>query len=312
MGFFFLLAVLVPCIFLEISSKSGKILVTKADSICRFCSHHLCVPILFWGSLSLFCLPVPFSSLDSSLISCVCLFKALAVGFATLLTHTCFPLCHLADHVLQLFGPSSLPSPLWLRYQSLMIRDLPFFGNICQILLYIIWGHIFLGADLGIIIYSWWIKTFININSQCMSLVIFYPQIYWSNIDIHQQRPFMRVCTSFHESFPGGACGKESVCQCRRCKSHEFDPWVGKIPWKRKWQPTPVFLPGGFHGQRSLVGYSPWGHRVGHDWARLYMTLSFKPVCFSCLDVIHRNTTQLFKNPACQPLTFNWRVTPMS
>ena len=37
-----------------------------------------------------------------------------------------------------------------------------------------------------------------------------------------------------------------------------FDPWVGKIPWKRKWQPTPVLLPGKFHGQSSLVGYSPW------------------------------------------------------
>ena len=38
-----------------------------------------------------------------------------------------------------------------------------------------------------------------------------------------------------------------------------FDPWVGKIPWRRKWQPTPVFLPGESHGQRSLAGYSPWG-----------------------------------------------------
>ena len=39
----------------------------------------------------------------------------------------------------------------------------------------------------------------------------------------------------------------------------EFRPWVGKIPWSGKWQPTPVFLPRGSHGQRSLVGYSPWG-----------------------------------------------------
>ena len=38
----------------------------------------------------------------------------------------------------------------------------------------------------------------------------------------------------------------------------EFDPWVKKIPWRRAWQPTPVFLPGEFHGQRSLLGYSPW------------------------------------------------------
>ena len=40
-----------------------------------------------------------------------------------------------------------------------------------------------------------------------------------------------------------------------------FDPWVGKIPWRRKWQPTPVFLPGESHGRRSLVGYSPWGRK---------------------------------------------------
>ena len=45
---------------------------------------------------------------------------------------------------------------------------------------------------------------------------------------------------------------KKSTCQCRR---HGFDPWVGKIPWQRKWQPTPVFLPGESHGQRSLVGH---------------------------------------------------------
>ena len=38
------------------------------------------------------------------------------------------------------------------------------------------------------------------------------------------------------------------------------DPWVRKIPWRRKWRPTPVFLPGKSHGQRILVGYSPWGH----------------------------------------------------
>ena len=41
----------------------------------------------------------------------------------------------------------------------------------------------------------------------------------------------------------------------------EFDSWFGKIPWRRKWQSTPAFLPGKFHGQRSLVGYSPWSRR---------------------------------------------------
>ena len=54
---------------------------------------------------------------------------------------------------------------------------------------------------------------------------------------------------------PGGASGKESACQCKR---HRFDPWIRKTPWNRKWQPALVFLPGEFHGQRSLPGYSPW------------------------------------------------------
>ena len=57
--------------------------------------------------------------------------------------------------------------------------------------------------------------------------------------------------------------GKESTCQCRRCR---FDPWVGKIPWIRKWQPTPVFLPGKCHRWSRLVNYSPWGHnRIGYN-----------------------------------------------
>ena len=52
---------------------------------------------------------------------------------------------------------------------------------------------------------------------------------------------------------------KKSAYQCRRGKRLGFDPWVSKISWSRRWQPIPVFLPGKFHGQRSLVGYSPWG-----------------------------------------------------
>ena len=51
---------------------------------------------------------------------------------------------------------------------------------------------------------------------------------------------------------PRRLSAKEPACQCRR---RGFDPWLGKIPWKRKWQPTPAFLLGEFHGQRSLVGY---------------------------------------------------------
>ena len=57
---------------------------------------------------------------------------------------------------------------------------------------------------------------------------------------------------------PWRLSGKESSCPCSDCRFH---PRVGKIPWRRKWQPTPVFLPGKSLGQRSLAGCSPWGHK---------------------------------------------------
>ena len=50
-----------------------------------------------------------------------------------------------------------------------------------------------------------------------------------------------------------------------RGKRHGFHPWIRKISWRRAWQLTPIFLPGESYGQRSLVGYSPWGHRVEHN-----------------------------------------------
>ena len=57
--------------------------------------------------------------------------------------------------------------------------------------------------------------------------------------------------------FPGGARGKELACQWRGCQRQGFNPSFGKITWRRAWQPTPVFLPGESHGQRSLAGYNP-------------------------------------------------------
>ena len=63
-------------------------------------------------------------------------------------------------------------------------------------------------------------------------------------------------CSNRYHGLPRWLSGKESAGQCRRCG---FDPWARKIRWRRKWQPPAVFLPGKPHGQRSLVGYSPWG-----------------------------------------------------
>ena len=71
------------------------------------------------------------------------------------------------------------------------------------------------------------------------------------------------VSTSCLNGLPWQPSGKESACQCRRLGFHS---WVRRIPWRRKWQPDPAFLPGKSHGRRSLVGYRPWGcKRVGHD-----------------------------------------------
>ena len=60
---------------------------------------------------------------------------------------------------------------------------------------------------------------------------------------------------------PSGSSGKELPCQFRRHKRWGFDPWVGNIPWRSSWQPTPVFLPGVFQGQWNLAGYGPQGHK---------------------------------------------------
>ena len=62
---------------------------------------------------------------------------------------------------------------------------------------------------------------------------------------------------------------------CRQCGRPEFDPWVRKIPWRRKWQPNPVLLPGKSHGQRSLVDYSSWGHKES-DTTEQWRTWQYK------------------------------------
>ena len=70
------------------------------------------------------------------------------------------------------------------------------------------------------------------------------------------------------------ASGQEPTCQCRRSG---FDLWVGKIPWRRARQPTPGFLPGESHGQRSLEGHSSLGCRVRHDWSD-FVCVHAKPI----------------------------------
>ena len=68
-------------------------------------------------------------------------------------------------------------------------------------------------------------------------------------------------CGESYIGLPRQHSGKKSSCQYRRDRRCKIDPWVGKIPWRRKWQLTPVFLSGKSHGQRSLVGYSSQSHK---------------------------------------------------
>ena len=91
----------------------------------------------------------------------------------------------------------------------------------------------------------------------CLLLLFFSQLFVRSHQTAQNEKEWNYTLTIHHRGFPGGANGKEPTCQCRRYKRCRFDPWVGKIPWRRAWQSTPVFLPGESHGQRSLVGYSP-------------------------------------------------------
>ena len=93
----------------------------------------------------------------------------------------------------------------------------------------------------------------------------------------------------------GGTRGKEPMVQCRRHWRLRFDPWVGKITWRRAWQPIPSLLPGESHGQRSLQSCSPRGCRVRHDWDDLPRHMYSIIWVLWCARCIH--TCDLFHSP---------------
>ena len=85
--------------------------------------------------------------------------------------------------------------------------------------------------------------------------------------------------------------GLESARQYRRHKrQHRFDPWVGKSPWRRKWQPAAVLLPGESRGRRSLACCSPWGRRVGQYWATEHASLGSEAFSLHALLKTHKTT----------------------
>ena len=108
----------------------------------------------------------------------------------------------------------------------------------------------------------------------------------------------------FH-GLPRWFSGKESACQCRGLR---FNPWVRKIPWRRKWQPIPVFLPGEFHGQRSLVKYSPWGHkRWDMTWWLNNSNILCYPYCLKCIRCLHF----IFPHSQREGILFLWFSCPL-
>ena len=106
---------------------------------------------------------------------------------------------------------------------------------------------------------------------------------------------------------------EESICRCKRCRRHEFNPWVRKIPWRRIWQPTPVFSPGKFHEQRSLEGYSLWGrkesdtteqrsrHTHSHPMRPLHVQSSYEasPRALSSRDALEMPSQVISRFPKC-------------
>ena len=113
-------------------------------------------------------------------------------------------------------------------------------------------------------------------------LQAFCPVTHFSHVNALLNFCLIFPLISLMSVFSGGSSGKESACQCRSHRRCRFDLWVRKIPWRRKWQPTPVFLPGKSHRQRSLAGYNPWGCKEldmtehAHMWS--YISSAHRPV----------------------------------
>ena len=114
-------------------------------------------------------------------------------------------------------------------------------------------------------LFNWWIYCFIEqLYHCCLFLCKVLCLNFVSNVNIITKyiiEKFSLFVFYSQHWLPGWLSGEESICQCRNLKRCRFNPWVRKIPWKRKWQPASVFLPGKPYGQSSLVDCSPWGHK---------------------------------------------------
>ena len=116
---------------------------------------------------------------------------------------------------------------------------------------------------------------------------------------------------------PRWRSGKESICQCRRCRRCGFHPWAGKNPWRRKWQPTLVFLPREFHSQGFLVGHSPWGPKKSDTTEQLTLSLHFNVEyrvkrfqIYQTSEYLKQNNMYHHMNPSCLSVTSHFNKKP--
>ena len=121
---------------------------------------------------------------------------------------------------------------------------------------------------------------------------------------------FQEVCKSLGRApwgLPGWLSDKESACQCRRCKRHEFDPWIGKIPWRKKWQLTLAFVLGKYHRQRNLPSYSPRGHKKSGMTELLSTQVCTYHLWMQTKNACPRGSA--FINPVLWRIFFSWKNT---
>ena len=102
-----------------------------------------------------------------------------------------------------------------------------------------------------------WPRTLLSLQLQDKQVSSFPGCFSWAPVEVTHPVPHWHNTLHLLNGFPGGASGKEPTCHCRRHRDSGSIPGLGRSPGGRAWQPTPVFLPGEFQGQRSLVGYGP-------------------------------------------------------
>ena len=138
----------------------------------------------------------------------------------------------------------------------------------------------------------------------------FIPRKCWRSFSREMTSPDLPYRLLFMEELKSVSSGEEFACKCRRRKRHRFNPWVWKSPWRRAWQPAPLFLPGESHGQRTLAGYSPWGNKESNTTEHTCTPTHTREWIVTELETLNKNETQKDQGfmwqtkSSCATLTF--------